>query len=133
MVLVDKSNDKDTCFLKKLNKDRLCEKLFCDVALNVRGAKFLCHRFVLCQSSGYFRRMFRSRLEECGQCEVKILGPLDDELEPNTMQQILEFIYTGNVRIQDDNVYEILFAADYLDICKLKLLCFDYIRIAYKR
>ena len=110
-----------------LNKDRNGEKLFCDVIINVGREKFYGHRFLLDIASGYFRRMFRSFLIERYTNEVTIFGPHDDELTADTMERIFQYIYTREIDITKNNVYDILFAADYLDIKKLKYICLDFL------
>lgn len=43
------------------------------------------------------------------------------------MFSVLEYIYTGQTRIDDQNVMLILRAADYFEIDPLRLSCFDFL------
>lgn len=57
-----------------------------------------------------------------GKKEVPISGR-----SYSTMLSVLEYIYTGQTKLDDINVMPILKAADYFEIDSLRLSCFDFL------
>ena len=119
----------DGCYLlKEVRKDRECERLYCNVIILVNGVKFFGHRFLLGSVSGYFNCMFRCKLKERYTYEVVIYGPYDAKLTAETVHLVFQYIYTGVLKVTDRDVFDVLFAADYLDIAHLKGICLDYLQ-----
>ena len=91
------------------------EGLLCDVTLVVEDQKFPAHRNILAASSPYFLGLFSADMKERREEDVRMEG-----LSPKTVEQLLRFVYTGEVEINDENVKDLLFAGDYLLIDSLK-------------
>ena len=113
--------------LKLLNRDRTEDKIYCDVLLNVQGVVFHAHRFLLGFSSGYFHRIFHGNLKEKNVCQIEITGPLGSRITPETMQLIIVYLYTEEIDLNNDIIYDVIMAADYLDMQQLVLVCNDYL------
>merc|ERR1719397_1081258 len=81
-----------------------------DVLLKSDDTTFPCHKVVLAASSTVFDRMLDLNMMESQTGEVEI-----SDVDPNTLKQLLEFIYTGQV---EDAAYtpELLYAADKYEI-----------------
>ena len=90
----------------------------CDVTLGVRDGKFKAHKKVLSEASSFFEKLLNSDMNESKEGVVR-LEIFTDSLMRNT----LEFIYTGNVQILDeDDARDLIMLADYLLLPKLKIL-----------
>ena len=113
--------------LAELNKDRVGEKLYCNLTVHVSGVRFKCHRFMMGTTSGYFNRLFRSKFDDSSSKEVFISGPHGNELHPPTMDLIISYAYTEEICLTDDNIMDVLLAADYLEVNQLKPICVDFL------
>ena len=129
----DLYHDKDKCSRKLVSKDwskaitntiRLYEKStkLSDVVLIVGKTKFYCHRIVLASVSPYFSTIFGSL--EKDQSEIVLLNIEDDKV----MKQVIKYIYTGSVVINNVNMYETYRAADFFQILGLRKLCITYMK-----
>ena len=83
----------------------------CDVTLEVGDQKFPAHRNVLAACSRYFRALFTIEMHEAEEKVIKIPG-----VEPNLMEQILDYIYTKHTPVNSENVVELLPAADQFNV-----------------
>lgn len=101
--------------LKGLNSLRR-DSRFCDVEIVAGGVTFPAHRAVLAASSPYFHAMFTGGLCEGQQAQRRVEL---HQLGAQVMEQLLEFIYTGEVRIDQANVQELMVAADMLELAEV--------------
>ncbi|CAK8684655.1 unnamed protein product [Clavelina lepadiformis] len=85
------------------------EDRFNDVKIKVENETFPANRMVLSCYSDYFDRMFQTNMMERYQDEVVM-----NEITKTSMKLIIEFIYTGNIKINKGNVRDLLSAADML-------------------
>ena len=109
--------------LKNLEKDRKGEQDFCDVVIRTENRNFSAHKCVVAAAAPFFHRMFSSKMKESYESKATITT-----ISPEIMEVILDFIYTCTLNINDDNVYEILCAADYLQMQNIKDFCSFYLR-----
>ncbi|XP_047223339.1 actin-binding protein IPP isoform X3 [Girardinichthys multiradiatus] len=96
--------------LAQMNKMRLRSD-FCDVGLKVGGQVFKVHRLVLAASSPYFSALFSGGMREADKDEVQIIGVATEIFEI-----LLDFIYTGAISVNVENVQELMVAADMLQL-----------------
>ena len=91
----------------------------CDVVLMVKdGKEFKAHRRVLSESSPFFETLLNSDIKETQEGVVRL-----EMFTESVMATALQFIYTGDVQILDeDNARDLIAVADYLFLDKLKLL-----------
>lgn len=87
----------------------------CDVVLRVNGCNFPAHRCVLSASSSYFQALFSDDFVE-KRSGIVIL----EDLDYFQMEQVLQFLYLGEVEICLKNAENLVMAADYLHIPALK-------------
>ena len=105
--------------LSLLNKLRLeGEGGFCDVTLEVEGRQLATHRCVLAASSQFFYTMFHSGMKESNQTLLKLHSVSFD-----SMSLILDYFYTREIVINDDNVLELLNTASFLLVTPVKKAC----------
>ncbi|KAI8770732.1 kelch protein 5, partial [Biomphalaria glabrata] len=88
-----------------------------DIIITVNGTEFKCHKLILASQSKYFRNYFKTTKTE--STEPHIL----DEISSNVFKLILQVIYTGCKIVNKDNVFDIMKAANYLQISYLENEC----------
>ncbi len=117
-------------YTKRLTKslnDLRKEKQLCDVVINVGGKAFNAHKNVLAARSSYFFAMFTSGFREAAESEVNIDGKAE------IFEFILEFVYTGVIKISPETVLELLEMACYMQLTDASQYIADYIQREYKR
>ncbi|XP_070581175.1 kelch-like protein 3 [Ptychodera flava] len=92
--------------------------LMCDVELTVDGNKLLAHRSVLSVHSEYFRAMFTTGMMESRTKEIEI-----KEIEFTSLEKLVDYMYTGTLDVNKDNVQDLLNAACMLQIEEVKDIC----------
>lgn len=98
--------------LQRANQMRLTGTL-CDVIITVDGHEFPAHRTVLACTSKMFEILFhRSSLRYAL-----------DFLSPKTFQQILEYAYTASLQASAEDLDDLLYAAEILEIEYLEEQC----------
>ncbi|XP_059400525.1 kelch-like protein 35 [Carassius carassius] len=97
---------------------------FTDVVLQVDGCEFPCHRATLCASSLFFRTMFSSSSYlENQQPVVKLQG-----ISSTAMDNLLDFMYEGRLKLDEENVESVFQAADRLDVPVLSKACVQFLQ-----
>ena len=111
--------------MKGLDARRKNEQ-FCDVILEVGSgddqARLKAHRIVLCAASPFFDNALNSDMKEKKEGVIRL-----EETSKAVMEEVLEYLYTGHVDINEDNAHELLAKADYFLIPSLKVLSSKYI------
>ncbi|XP_023932776.1 gigaxonin-like [Lingula anatina] len=104
--------------LKALNDGRWNPHL-CDGTVVIKGRKIAVQKNVLAAASPYFRAVY----------SYQQLGTAVDinEMDPEIFEQILDYIYTSVIMMDEENIQDILQAADILLMADLKDLCCDYL------
>lgn len=106
--------------MKTLNKFRKTET-FCDVCLLVEDVEVVAHRNVLAASSPYFERLLDSTMKEREQYKIRLSG-----VKAKVLHDLLDYIYVGDVTLSLDKVFDLIIAADYLMLTRLKRLAESY-------
>ena len=89
-----------------------------DVKVHVGDKTFNCHKTVLVASSPYFEALFSSGMREAVSGEITF-----HEMAPSTAEHVLEYLYTENFVVSNENVIPMLEAALLLDIKPLSKRC----------
>ena len=98
---------------------------FCDVIVEVKGKEFKVHKAVLAASSPFFLTLLESNMRESNEHLIKV------ELEEATasiMEDVLKYVYTGNVSVTEENAHNLIATADYLLLPGLKSLACDFLK-----
>ena len=95
---------------------------FNDVIIQAGAESIPANRMVLACYSEYFKTMFLSQLKEKYQNTVEI-----KELDGQFIKSVIEYIYTGKIDINANNVMALLGTADFLQVDEVKKMCFDYL------
>uniref|UniRef100_A0A1I7T175 BTB domain-containing protein n=1 Tax=Caenorhabditis tropicalis TaxID=1561998 RepID=A0A1I7T175_9PELO len=114
---------------------KLSEKELCDVILEafpIQGSftedgqtedknnpqHIHAHRIILSASSSYFRAMFTGGLRESSQRVVPI-----KEVDVEVLSQLIDYMYTGRMKIDEQNVQTILATASLLQLTCVRDAC----------
>ncbi|XP_077864338.1 ectoderm-neural cortex protein 1-like [Saccoglossus kowalevskii] len=95
----------------------------CDLVLTVSGYEYPCHRSVLSCVSPYFKAMFTSGMQECKTTKV----PLND-VDPVALRAILDYIYTSDITINQDNAQQLLHASSMFQMQTLFQVCCSFLK-----
>jgi actin-binding protein IPP len=107
--------------LSNLNDLRLNSR-FCDVEIIAEDKIFQAHRAVLAASSPYFQAMFTGGLCEKDQHSVELHG-----ISSYIFEILLNFIYSGEVIITQNNVQELMVAADMVGLSEIVMGCTEFL------
>ena len=99
-------------------RDLYESKQLFDVTLSVDAREFGCHRALLASSSDYFRAMFTNNCAETDSRTVTI-----NEVKAVAMEQVLNYLYTGESKLESDSVQHILSAANLFQLDDLRHGC----------
>ena len=106
--------------MKRLDIQRKNEH-FCDVILEVGSgddqARLKAHRIVLCAASPFFYNALNSDMKEKKEGVIRL-----PETSKAVVEEVLEYLYTGHVDINEQNAYDLMAVADYFVIPSLKML-----------
>ena len=97
---------------------------FCDVKVVVKDKELPAHKAVLAAASPFFLSLLTSDMRESKEHLIRI------ELEEATvsvMEDALEYIYTGNVSVTEENAHNLIATADYLLVPGLKTVVGRYL------
>ena len=93
---------------------------FIDVNLKVREEVFSAHRIVLAASNDYFHAMFAHGMKESNQ---EVIELKDENISAAALKIVLDSIYNGDLQVSDENVFEVLIAADHLQVTSVVQQC----------
>ncbi|XP_047134904.1 kelch-like protein 20 [Hydra vulgaris] len=99
-----------------------CNEL-CDIDIRVGSRRFRAHKVVLAACSSYFRAMFTREMAEQRQEEVLI-----QDIDEKAMELLIDFAYTGNIKIDEANVQIVLPAACLLQITEIQEACCEFLK-----
>ncbi|VDN24649.1 unnamed protein product, partial [Gongylonema pulchrum] len=120
--MVYRSHKHSRVTLEQMNEMR-ADGALCDVTLVVGEVRINAHRLLLASCSSYFRAMFTSEMAESRQQEVQMV-----DIEPHTLQTLIEFCYTGEIVIAEFNVQSILPAACLLQLSEIQDVCCEFLK-----
>ena len=95
---------------------------FVDFIVFVDDKEFRCHRFALATRSGFFRTLLSSSMKESKEGKATLPG-----MPSAVFASLLEWIYEGETLLSQDNVFDVLVAADRLDTQGLVSECINYL------
>ena len=98
---------------------------FCDVTVLVKDKHFKAHKVILTASSPFFAKLLTSGMRESNEDVIKI--ELDEATE-DVMEDVLSYIYTGDILITDERAHSLIGTADYLLLPGLKTLASNFIK-----
>ncbi len=97
--------------------------LLCDVILVAEGVEVPAHRPVLAACSSYFYAMFTGELSESKAERIQL-----QEIEGRALSMLVDFIYTSEISVTEDNVQSLLPAANILQLSEVRDACCDFLQ-----
>ena len=101
---------------------------FIDVHLKASKEVFSAHRIVLAASSDYFHAMFAHGMKESNQ---EVIELKDESISAAALKIVLDSIYGGDLQVGDENVFEVLVAADHLQVTSVVQQCCEYLQTQF--
>ncbi|KAK3583237.1 hypothetical protein CHS0354_015417 [Potamilus streckersoni] len=117
-----KPEDYPVHFFKMLKEFRR-DEVYCDIKLVVGSKIFPAHRIILMACGPYFKAMLMSGMAEISKDSITILG-----VEPDVFQIILDFIYTGELEVNEDTCEDLLAAADMFSLTDVVTVCSMFLK-----
>ena len=102
------------------------EGQFIDVRLKVCEDIFPAHRIVLAANSDYFHAMFTDGMKESNQ---EVIELKNESISPDAFKILMDSIYTGDLNVNEENVFGVLAVADHLQVSSVAKLCCDFMLI----
>ena len=99
------------------------DRQLCDVTLRVGAREISAHRLVLSACSQYFCAMFTNRMRESEQETVTLA-----DVDPDSLEEIVDFAYTGKIDIHEDNVQHLLKASAMLQLSEIVSACCTFLK-----
>ena len=99
------------------------EGFFSDVAINAGKQTIAANRLVLSCFSRYFEGMFKLKMKERYENVIEIQA-----VDGQTTKALIDFIYTGSITINDENVMLMLSGANYFQMQEVEQFCFEFLR-----
>uniref|UniRef100_A0A8C1XGD3 Kelch-like family member 41b n=1 Tax=Cyprinus carpio TaxID=7962 RepID=A0A8C1XGD3_CYPCA len=106
-------------------KELLNENKFVDCTLKIGDRCFPCHRLIMAACSPYFRELFFS---EDGKEKESSKEVVLDDVDPNIMDMIIQYLYSAEIDLTDDNVQEIFAVANRFQIPSVFTVCVNYLQ-----
>ena len=95
----------------------------CDVVIKVGSKRLNAHKVVLSACSHYFRAMFTGEMTESREAEVAI-----KDVDEKATEQLIDFAYTGSIRIDETNVQTVLPAACLMQLTEIQEACCEFLK-----
>ena len=108
--------------LEYANEDRE-NGVFVDITIAADSITIPANKLVLSCCSKVFEKMFKTEMKERYESTIDMTGSID-ELSARTL---IDFMYTGTVNINNDNVLQLLAAADYLQMEEVKQFYVEFL------
>ena len=108
--------------LEYANKNR-DEGFFSDVTIVAGNERIPANRLVLSCYSTYFEGMFKLQMRERYEKIIEV-----KTIDGRELRVLIDFIYTGSINIDEQNVMNLLSGADYLQLHEVKEFCFEFLR-----
>lgn len=116
------------CF-RELNRMRKNGTLCNCVLTTTDGAYFRVHKFVMALCSDYFQTLFTTSLVDrrCGDGQYARKFYHIPNISSASLESIINFAYSGVVQINEDNVNDLLPAADQFNVEGIVRECIDFL------
>uniref|UniRef100_A0A8C2ZNI4 Kelch like family member 2 n=1 Tax=Cyclopterus lumpus TaxID=8103 RepID=A0A8C2ZNI4_CYCLU len=106
----------------KVMNELRSQSLLCDVTIVAEDVEISAHRVVLAAGSPYFHAMFTGEMAESRAKRVRI-----KEMDGWTLGLLVDYIYTAEIQVTEDNVQALLPAAGLLQLNEVKKACCEFL------
>uniref|UniRef100_F6VLL9 BTB domain-containing protein n=1 Tax=Ciona intestinalis TaxID=7719 RepID=F6VLL9_CIOIN len=114
---IDQASD----LLSFANKSRQ-DGRFNDIIIRVGEKNIRANKMVLSCYSKYFNTMFNTEMEEKYKDVVDVQA-----VDVESAEKLVDFMYTGKININTNNVCDLLAVSDFLHIPSVRKLCIEYL------
>ncbi|XP_076120263.1 kelch-like protein 41a [Alosa pseudoharengus] len=108
-------------------KELLNENKFVDCVLKVGERSLPCHRLIMAACSPYFRELFFDEDEEKGVSGEGNKDVVLENVDPSIMEMIINYLYSADIDINDDNVQDVFAIANRFQIPSVFTVCANYL------
>ncbi|XP_053475596.1 kelch-like protein 2 isoform X3 [Ictalurus furcatus] len=98
------------------------QSVLCDVTIVAEDVEIAAHRVVLAAGSPYFHAMFTGEMSESRQKKVRI-----KEIDGWTLGMLIDYVYTAEIQVTEENVQVLLPAAGLLQLQEVKRACCEFL------
>ncbi|XP_077333917.1 zinc finger and BTB domain-containing protein 49 [Lithobates pipiens] len=119
---MDRTASHSCHLLQQLHEQRI-QGLLCDCMLVVKGVCFKAHKNVLAAFSQYFRSLFQNtsvQKNDVFHLDIKNIGGIG---------QILDFMYTSHLDLNNDNIQAMLDIAQCLQVQNVLNMCYSFLKL----
>ena len=89
-----------------------------DFKITIDDVTIPCHKLMLAVHSPVLKAMFRSEMSEVAKQSMNL-----DHIKPDTMNILLDYIYSGQVTFHVDQLEGVIAACNYLQMTELQTMC----------
>ncbi|GAA48775.1 ring canal kelch homolog [Clonorchis sinensis] len=118
-----KGNEVYSVQLTRAIDDLRRARVLCDVVLQAGTTRLPAHRAILASSSPYFYAMFAGPLAHTSEECLELHG-----LDGDILALLVDFIYTGEIVVTEDNVQALLPAANLLQLILVRNACCKFLQ-----
>uniref|UniRef100_A0A3B3Q6K2 Kelch like family member 2 n=1 Tax=Paramormyrops kingsleyae TaxID=1676925 RepID=A0A3B3Q6K2_9TELE len=106
----------------KVMNELRSQNLLCDVTIVAEDVEFAAHRVVLAAGSPYFHAMFTGEMSESRAKRIRI-----KEMDGWTLGTLIDYVYTAEIQVTEENVQVLLPAAGLLQLQDVKKACCEFL------
>ncbi|XP_042727745.1 kelch-like protein 2 isoform X2 [Tympanuchus pallidicinctus] len=106
----------------KVMNELRSQNLLCDVTIVAEDMEIAAHRVVLAACSPYFHAMFTGEMSESRAKRIRI-----KEVDGWTLRILIDYIYTAEIQVTEENVQVLLPAAGLLQLQDVKRTCCEFL------
>ncbi|WAQ96164.1 KELC-like protein, partial [Mya arenaria] len=106
-----------------VNPKHFRQDILCDVTLVADNNEIPCHKVVLCACSQYFYAMFTADLAESKSDRIIL-----QEIDPSALVLLIDFVYTSEIQVTEENVQTLLPAANILQLTEVRDACCEFLQ-----
>ena len=120
---VTRQRKSTSCLLEYANNNRN-QGRFNDVTIQSTNTSIPANRMVLSCYCSFFDQIFESETNNQVNDSIVDIPNVDGKL----LELLIQYIYTGQICIDSDNVFGILSAAHHLELDEVKEFCFEFLK-----
>ncbi|XP_068751660.1 kelch-like protein 3 [Montipora capricornis] len=98
---------------------------FCDIKISVKGKQFTAHKAVLAASSPFFLTLLNSDMKESSE---KLITVELEEATEAVMEDVLKYVYTGNLLVTEERAHNLIATANYLLLPGIKTMAESFLK-----
>lgn len=103
-------------------------KKLCDIYIKVRDKTIPCHRLILAMTAPYFHQMLcseNSNIPDSGKAVEVIMK----ELNAETIESVINYLYSGEIAISTDNVENLLICSNLFQLSDVSKACIEFMTL----